>query len=179
MRKRPPVTQMEVRSQFCGLWLCMPLWRAEWYRCILYMHAACFGKALIMCFLSLFNSLHESIMCSLERVPIAITHKWPLSEEDKGKLEMLWLGYWVLWKLTGRKYVSAGTLGRWLRGVALEKGKIWLDVVPHAYNPNTSKEKAGGSASSTGDIQGEKSPNKETETKRKRKQRPTTELMCF
>lgn len=42
------------------------------------------------------------------------------------------------------------------KGSGIRERKNLIDVVPHVYNPNTSKEKAGESASSTGVTQGKK-----------------------
>lgn len=74
---------------------------------------------------------------------------------------------WVLSAMeTYRKEIcTSWSSGKMAKGSGIRERKNLIDVVPHVYNPNTSKEKAGESASSTGVTQGKNNPNKETETK--------------
>lgn len=65
---------------------------------------------------------------------------------------------WVLSAMeTYRKEICIGrNSGKMAKGSGIKERKNLIDVVPHVYNPNTSKEKAGGSALSTGDTQKKK-----------------------
>lgn len=127
----------------------IPLQRAEWHgvSCGL----ACFGSALILFAFTLQPHFMKA-QCAHTTLSHTNDNWW---RKTKAKLEMLWVGYWVLWKLRGRKSILARAVGRWLREEALKKGRVWLAVVFLAYNPNTSEVKAGASAWSTGQSWGE------------------------
>lgn len=65
---------------------------------------------------------------------------------------------WVLSAMeTYRKEICISwSSGKMAKGSGIRERKNLIDVVPHVYNPNTLKEKAGESASSTGVTQGKK-----------------------